>query len=254
MINRTVPVPIGYQWTPRWDGSPGLFGILLGVLLVVLSLFGIGRIPMYFIIVMCSGGLILIAGSIRGGHLAAEVTEDVVAVRYQPWTSPIVLINGLAVLVGLEAAWGGFTGNAPEWFGPAGALVAVILVPMLVGHFTILRRNRILLTRRTLRIVQSGFDWEFKWSSISSVIPRTIPNLGPAVTVVCPTESTIDRSRGPRFLKRKDADGEWTILLQAFNVEPNALLSTLEFMVNNPRGHRRELTTADFIAMLTPPD
>lgn len=224
------------------------------MLLVALSLFGIGRIPVYFVIVICSGGLILIAGSLRGGHLAAEVIGDVVAVRYLPWTSPIVLINGLAVLVGLEAAWGGFTGKAPEWFGPGGALVAAILVPILIGHFTILRRNRILLTRRTLRIVQSGFDWEFKWSSISSVIPKTIPNLGPAVIVVCPAESVIDLSRGTRFLKRNDADGEWTILLQVFNVEPNALLSTLEFMVANPRGRRRELTTAEFVAMLTPPD
>lgn len=248
------PLPAGYRWTITWDTSRGLFGVMIGVFLFALALCGIGRIPPYYFISMASASLFLMVGSLQSGRLAAEVVDDAIVVGYRAWASPLILANGLVLLYGFEMTWGGCTGIAPDWFTYGGLTVVVILGPIVLFHLTFLRRNKIFITRRMLRIVQGRFDWEFKWSAISSVAAKNTSNPAPVIAIMCPVDLVVNHSGNTRLLQAKESEDEWAVQLSCFSVDPNSLLSTLEFMVNNPRGHRRELTAAHLIAMLTPPD
>ncbi|MGW4242522.1 hypothetical protein [Nocardia sp. NPDC004722] len=250
----TDATPSGFHWSLCWPpaepSGPGgvIFAILFTAAFAGMTLLSIsahsdgGPAGM---IVLFGSFAVLIPGAMaltRIFGLDVSKVEHIVggvAVLRVPWrqssllvAGPMLLGSGIGVLmIGLEVHALVFT-----IFGGALAAFAVA-----VGLGNLANRRPIFLTNERLAC---GDSWSVDWQDIRVLRAKTTAGRSPRPYV------SFRRADPSTFSGASDKRS--TIMPNVWSLDPNGLISLIDFMVENPTA-RAEVTPAQFEAMLAGP-
>ncbi len=257
-------MPAGYEWIearPR----PSRFGLhLFGVFLLAAALVTL-RGAHYWSLIFAIAGLLTFVGG-RVPHRPAVILENgSPALTYRPWSGQRIQICVLVIALGatrIADAVSQWAIHAASGFGPlftfAQGAVLVVCCARIAWADVVAARNRMIFGPRTLRVVRrvaGGVDdREYEWNVMGEVMFEPGMDIArrPAIEFHCPPAGVVVHSSSPGKSRTDDSTGRHVIPLGQWTVEPNSLLSTLLFLVDQS-GRRATFDVEAVTAMLTPP-
>ncbi|MFF2555808.1 hypothetical protein ACFVUS_32695 [Nocardia sp. NPDC058058] len=246
-------VPPGYRWLDRWprrerntvSGGLGLmfaglisFGLFAAAVSFALGGFA-GHRPIGMALLLLALSLFFPATLVIGEPPPTVTEESGALVLHRPLrgeSNLLVLPILLAALCGITL-WG-----FEIHFLPVAILGAVLVAFFLViGTMGLLERPALTLGADRIRM---GDKLDAPWEQLTDIEGRTQPKSGTALLAF--------RLEDPRT-GHEIGTGTYQLMPKLWHVEPNALLSLITYMAENPEA-RATVTTANLRAMLSLPN
>ncbi|MVU78713.1 hypothetical protein GPX89_15850 [Nocardia sp. ET3-3] len=246
----TDATPTGYRWVLRWppSNSSTAAGIAFGVgftlvLGVLTALFAVAAhtsgAPWGGVVFVGSLALMIPLTAIFGNAPARiEHIQGGVAVPRRPWKHQAMPASIVLTVAGIGITMIGFEVHT-ALFTVMGLVLTVLAVAIGIGN---LANRRPLIF--TTEYVACGDTWRIPWSEITRLRGKDTSGRGPRPYVSFRTldPTTISGASARRYV----------VMMQAWNLDPNAVLSAMRFMVESP-GTRADVSSAQFEAMLAAP-
>ncbi|MFB8006465.1 hypothetical protein [Nocardia sp. NPDC056000] len=246
-------LPPGYRWLDRWprrerntvSGGLGLmfaglisFGLFAAAVSFALGGFA-GHRPIGVALLFLALSLFFPASLVLGEPPPTVTEEPGALVLHRPLRgeSNLLLLPILLVALGGITLWG-FEIHVLPVAILGGVLLAFFLV---IGPMGLLERPALTLARDRIRM---GGKLDAPWEQLTDIQSRTQPKSGTA-TVAFRLEDPVTH--------REIGTGTYQLMPTLWHVEPNALLSLITYMAENPQA-RATVTSANLRAMLSLPD
>lgn len=253
VVTQTDGRPAEYRWVEHWPRSSGAGYVLLGTCVLVLA--AVPGPPLFLHVAVGINGLMFLACSRTPTRPAVTIVDGVAVLGWRPYSHAPTLLFLVVSLYGAVLTGGAIAGQVPAGFLGVG-LVALCFGITVVGLCLSLCLNRMTFGPDTLRVVcpVQGYDREFAWREVTGAALGAGPGRAaiPVVSLTCPATAVVERSSA-RLLSNeiRPAGDQWP-LPAGWTVEPNALLATIQFMIDNPQ-QRTTVSTDQIRSMLTRP-